>query len=550
MIIPVREIAARQRYSTKFADGVIRITRLTMKKSDGKMASAAVTYTGSTKRSAELELEQNPLILSLTDKTVKECLRDILSTVKTAYFRPFQSEIASDPALDAGDYVRLRGGSIDTNRGYGTGIITHNVWRYRGKHRIVNVGSVPAMYQLDDESSAAETAAVSEIALLSENTEDDGGSDDVDGTALVYVPPKSQLEKELDAIRGKMGSGGTLPPITAYEYQSDTAVKLNGTTYTIEKNASGLISKITDSNGNVLKPTVGGEITDIALHNAALWGAVMAKGIGKSPEVEMPDMSGIEYYYIPETRALSDNLWKNFFAEELPDRGDMILSEEARKSGHSINLQDKQYGTVETAGTVRTIYCLAKLNSFNLGNDGFMFQREKKPTIGMRFTKNKDYTYDFLVYGNTYNAILSYRLDTRYDKSNPNRYIFVGGGNGENFSEEGFENLKRLFSDPKDFSDYHVYTIASKKEQNIANASLSLFIYIDGNYIGYITFVASAGTTYRLNYTSYHMSGTNKDNDISYLAYAMGTGDTYHTPEMVKANSEWLLNKARGDWKD
>ena len=208
MIIPVREIAARQRYSTKFADGVIRITRLTMKKSDGKAASAAVTYTGSTKRSAELELEQNPLILSLTDKTVKECLRDILSTVKTAYFRPFQSEIASDPALGAGDYVRLRGGSIDTNRGYGTGIITHNVWRYRGKHRIVNVGSVPAMYQLDDESSAAETAAVSEIALLSENTEDDDGSDDVDGSDLVYVPPKSQLEKELDGLRGKTGTGG------------------------------------------------------------------------------------------------------------------------------------------------------------------------------------------------------------------------------------------------------------------------------------------------------------------------------------------------------
>ena len=208
MIIPAREIAARQRYSTKFADGVIRITRLTMKKSDGKMASAAVTYTGSTKRSAELELEQNPLILSLTDKTVRECLRDILSTVKTAYFRPFQSEIASDPALDAGDYVRLRGGSIDTNRGYGTGIITHNVWIYRGKHRIVNVGSVPAMYQLDDESSAAEIAAFSEIAPLSANSEDDSGSDDVDGTDLVYVPPKSQIEKELDAMRGKTGSGG------------------------------------------------------------------------------------------------------------------------------------------------------------------------------------------------------------------------------------------------------------------------------------------------------------------------------------------------------
>ena len=64
-----------------------------------------------------------------------------------------------------------------------------------------------------DESSAAETAAVSEIALLSENTEDDGGSDDVDGTALVYVPPKSQLEKELDGLRGKTGTGGVVSAI-------------------------------------------------------------------------------------------------------------------------------------------------------------------------------------------------------------------------------------------------------------------------------------------------------------------------------------------------
>ncbi|MGN1108783.1 MAG: hypothetical protein ACI4RK_05310, partial [Oscillospiraceae bacterium] len=130
MIIPVREIQSSQRFSTKFADEVLRISTLTMKKPDGNISRAYLTGTSGNKRSLELELEQNPLLTGQTVKSVGNALKDMLTVLKTAYFRPFTSEIANDPALDAGDYVRLRGGSIDTSRGYATGIITHSTWRY------------------------------------------------------------------------------------------------------------------------------------------------------------------------------------------------------------------------------------------------------------------------------------------------------------------------------------------------------------------------------------------------------------------------------------
>ena len=346
-----------------------------------------------------------------------------------------------------------------------------------------------------------------------------------------------------------VAQASTAGAITTYEYLTDSSVKFNDTTYTIEKNEAGLISKITDSLGNSLKPVVSGEITDIVLHNAALWGAVMARGIGKVPEVEMPDMTGIRYYYIPETKALSEGLWKNLFAEELSDRGDMTISEGAEEIGHAVNLRDNQYGTVETADTVRTIYCLAKLNSIDDRSMGFIFRRSNNNNInvGVRFY-HEQYYYDLIGYAG---AGWQYSIDTRYNVSSSDRcrLYSINGGNGYSmvgFSENSEEYLKNNFSEPKDFLDYHIYAVTSKKRQNTESSALDFYFYIDGNYIGYVTFVANIGTTYHLNYTIDQFNSLN----ISYLAYAMGTGDTYHTPEMVKANSEWLLKKARGDWKD
>lgn len=195
MIIPVREIAARQRFSTKFADSVLRISTLSMKKTDGKTARAYLSGGSSSKRSIELELEQNPLVLGQSEKTVANVLKDLLTVLKTAYFRPFESTIANDPALDAGDYVRLVGGAIDTSRGYATGVITHTVWRYRGKQDIVNVGSAPVLSQIS-ENDTVEAVTMLSSQEVSEST-DDEESGDLSGEDIVYAHPTAQSAKKI-----------------------------------------------------------------------------------------------------------------------------------------------------------------------------------------------------------------------------------------------------------------------------------------------------------------------------------------------------------------
>lgn len=197
MIIPVREIAARQRFKTEFADSVLRISTLTMKKPDGKTARAYLTGTSSSKRSLELALEPNPLVIGQSKKSVSEVLKDMLVILKTAYFRPFNTDIANDPALDAGDYVRLRGGSIDTERGYATGIITHSTWVYQGKQSIVNVGAAPVLSQLseDDSTASAEIAEAALLTLASDSDSDWEESGDISGEEIIYKQPEKQSVK-------------------------------------------------------------------------------------------------------------------------------------------------------------------------------------------------------------------------------------------------------------------------------------------------------------------------------------------------------------------
>ena len=78
----------------------------------------------------------------------------------------------------------------------------------------------------------------------------------------------------------KQAASNSIFPLTEYKYISDDSVKLNGVTYTAEKDAeTGLISKISDSNGNSLEPEISAGITNAALHNAVFWAVAMARGI-------------------------------------------------------------------------------------------------------------------------------------------------------------------------------------------------------------------------------------------------------------------------------
>lgn len=164
----VRTITESERYNTTFSDDRIHIAGISMPDENNNLITRGGG--GSENNSnVMIALERNPLIKS--DYSLENVLDNILTQLSTVYFYKFHAEIINDPALDAGDTVRLTGGLINgTNQNNDiVGFITHNVWRYRGQHEIINTGQTP-------------------------NTD----SDDI-----VRAAPQSQSEKLLNSISGK-----------------------------------------------------------------------------------------------------------------------------------------------------------------------------------------------------------------------------------------------------------------------------------------------------------------------------------------------------------
>lgn len=344
MIIPVREIKASQRYSTKFADEVLRISTLTMKKSDGKIARAYLTGTSENKRSLELELEQNPLLTGQTVKSVASALKDMLTVLKTAYFRPFTSEIANDPALDAGDYVRLRGGSIDTSRGYATGMITHSTWRYQGKQDIVNVGATPVLSQLEDDT--LESAAVMALSAEVDEGEESG---DLSGEEVVYTQPRSQTEK----LFGCSGSG--------------TAEKLQTSGSSIwADTVSGSLSVHSDAQSNPRVPFVqilpGSTNLEDGFSISSPYGAVVM--LGKNRIFINSNNSYIDKIEISDDYMCIGSNSNGFLRFKDGDTG--LHTMEIRCDGNVIQLENNRF--VVGYGS----------NSLVLERDGFLYVNGKK----------------------------------------------------------------------------------------------------------------------------------------------------------------------------
>lgn len=103
--------------------------------------------------------------------------------------------------------------------------------------------------------------------------------------------------------------------ISGYEYLSDTSVKFNGTTYTVEKDsATGLISKISDSYNHEFKPTLNSGIADVALHNAVFWAVAMCRGLVSPTRIMLYD-SGNEYQSITGGWELNIVTGGSYFAD-------------------------------------------------------------------------------------------------------------------------------------------------------------------------------------------------------------------------------------------
>lgn len=87
--------------------------------------------------------------------------------------------------------------------------------------------------------------------------------------------------------------------LTEYKYLTDLSVKLNGVTYTAEKDTeTGLISKISDSYNHEFKPSISPGITDVTLHNAVFWALAMCRGLGEIPQKTLFDGSGGAWSYL------------------------------------------------------------------------------------------------------------------------------------------------------------------------------------------------------------------------------------------------------------
>lgn len=158
-------------------------------------------------------------------------------------------------------------------------------------------------------------------------------------------------ENRQEATEKQVAAGATSATLTEYQYLTDASVKFNGTTYTIEKDAkTGLISKISDSNGNEFEPEISAGITDVAAHNAVFWAVAMCRGISKTAFI----MDGIFGMFTPDTRDIANLRWKN----SVTGYNDIILSG-ASENGEAVHFTASQYGTFACAEP-STVYAIVK----------------------------------------------------------------------------------------------------------------------------------------------------------------------------------------------
>lgn len=184
---PERSISPNQRFKTKFGDKRTQIFTLVMRDKNNKPVAYRGTPSGTVNNThISYETEQNPLVIKQTSRSIEDVLKNIVhESLHRMIIQTFRSEIANDPALDAGDYVMIENGG-DNDSGDFISMITHNIWRYRGHHEIRSGASMQVVA-----FDAPIAAAFAARGAVEEKT---------------YVQPRSQSEK---AARNTGGSTET-----------------------------------------------------------------------------------------------------------------------------------------------------------------------------------------------------------------------------------------------------------------------------------------------------------------------------------------------------
>lgn len=202
----------------------------------------------------------------------------------------------------------------------------------------------------DEEEQVTITGNVSKI-VISGNcsmTVTCGGFENVSSASNFTPTSYSQVQQSKQEVKAAAQiAGGTL---NEYQYLTDTSVKFNGTTYTVEKDAdTGLISKISDSMGNEFEPDISAGIAEVAMHNAVFWSVAMCRGLTPKEYV------GIFSEYIPKGIDISNAVWRDNIGSH-----DMALVGSPTLSDGVIQLSGNQtYGQVSIDEPL-TIYAYFK----------------------------------------------------------------------------------------------------------------------------------------------------------------------------------------------
>lgn len=289
------------------------------------------------------------------------------------------------------------------------------------------------------------------------------------------------------------GSGGIVT-LTSYEYLTDLSVKLNGVTYTAEKDeTTGLISRITDSGGNSLEPTINSGVTDVALHNAVFMAAAVCRGIGAPKFV----LDGIMGLFTPETRDIANNRWRN----SISGYNDMTLTG-GSTSENAVHFNAGEYGSF-VCDEPNTIY-----------------------TIYKALTEQKsDYWQPIITKHTIFSRYCGFDLFNYHSTGNTRKICF---------SAIGSDVMSEV-----DATDYHVICVTRN--------SSAAYLYIDGELVGSAT--SSRGHYYGnmlINGLRRDSSSGNTDTAAVSDMIMCAFGTSYHDEATVRKNMAYLANKYLG----
>ena len=283
-----RLITGKERTNIEYSDTRTYLAYLQSYEGENvKLYSRVKTWTGTDAphiKEGALNLPKNPVVQSLSAEQQAAINQSYLNN-RSYPTRYVKASGVPDPAIEPLDVLAFSGGTIDI--GQIISVATQVTWKYR------NGGTIYCA-NADEYSDAADgTSAIATLSLESDAAEQS------DEAPVMRTQPKSQTEKQIDELRKQLSqAGGTAGVLTEYQYLTDTSVKFNGTTYTVEKDAeTGLISKISDSYNHEFKPSISPGITDVALHNAVFWALAMCRGLGEIPQKTLFDGTGGAWSY-------------------------------------------------------------------------------------------------------------------------------------------------------------------------------------------------------------------------------------------------------------